>query len=219
MMARSSLMAFTWAETMQMFDPIGIDRWPYDVALKYGMRDAFICSVGQRWMLCYWSPKVLCNVLTQPMRIALFAAASFAVLRLQRLIGPRPSSLGKRAAVTPRELAVPRLASIGKQSQEIGRLLGMREETVRSHLKKLQTKLGVRTRSHAAAEAIRQQHVGARPPTGGNFAPDDPRRGLQATAPTIPGSSKVAPATTLRQVLALVGAGASLLLFSTMRDR
>ena len=30
MMARSSLMSCTWTETMQMLEPIGIDRWPYD---------------------------------------------------------------------------------------------------------------------------------------------------------------------------------------------
>ena len=47
MMARCSLMAFTWSETMQMLDPVGIDRWPYEVAIKYGMRDALTCPVGR----------------------------------------------------------------------------------------------------------------------------------------------------------------------------
>ena len=28
--------AFTWTESMHMLDPIGIDRWPYELALKYG---------------------------------------------------------------------------------------------------------------------------------------------------------------------------------------
>jgi hypothetical protein len=41
MMARSSLMACTWIES------IGIDRWPYELSLKYGMRDALTCSVGR----------------------------------------------------------------------------------------------------------------------------------------------------------------------------
>jgi LuxR family quorum sensing-dependent transcriptional regulator len=36
MIARSCLMAFTWTESMHMLDPIGIDRWPYELALKYG---------------------------------------------------------------------------------------------------------------------------------------------------------------------------------------
>ena len=159
MIARSSLMACTWTETMQMLDPIGIDRWPYEVALKYGMRDAFLCSVGRKWMVCYWSPQVLNSVLTQPLRIILFAAASFAALRLQHLTGPDPRSIGDRTAVTPRELAVLRLVSLGRRSEEAAKLLGIGEETVRSHLKKVQAKLGVRNRAHAVAEAVRQHLI------------------------------------------------------------
>jgi hypothetical protein len=34
MMAKTSLVAHTWTETMQTLDPIGIDRWPYDLALN-----------------------------------------------------------------------------------------------------------------------------------------------------------------------------------------
>ena len=159
MLARSSLMGCTWTETMQMLDPIGIDRWPYEMSLKYGIRDAFICSVGRRWLVCYWSRKVLSNALTQPLRIVLFATASFAALRLQQLVGPDPGSLEPRAAITPRELAVLRLVSTGRRSEEIAKLLGIGEETVRSHLKKVQRKLGVHNRTHAVAEAIRQQLV------------------------------------------------------------
>jgi hypothetical protein len=44
MMARQSIMAFTWTETRRMLDPIGVDQWPYEVALKYGIRDALTCG-------------------------------------------------------------------------------------------------------------------------------------------------------------------------------
>lgn len=159
MMARSSLMACTWTETMQMLDPIGIDRWPYELSLKYGMRDALTCSVGRRWMVSYWSRQALGNVLTQPHRIILFAAASFAALRLEQLIDHDPRWMGKRARVTPRELAVLRLVSMGRQTGEIASVLGLGEETIRSHMKKVQGKLGVRNRPHAVAEAIRQQLI------------------------------------------------------------
>jgi DNA-binding CsgD family transcriptional regulator len=94
------------------------------------MRVALTCAVGRRWLVAYWSPKVLCNVLTQPMRIILFAAASFAALR------------------TPRELAVLRLVSVGRRTDKIAQVLGLGEETVRSHRKKVQGKLGVRNRTH-----------------------------------------------------------------------
>jgi DNA-binding CsgD family transcriptional regulator len=44
-------------------------------------------------------------------------------------------------------------------SNEIAKRLGIGEETVRSHLKKVQVKLGARNRAHAAAEAMRQQLI------------------------------------------------------------
>ena len=37
---------------MQMLDPVGIDRWPFDLFLKYGMRDALTCSSA----VDGWSP-------------------------------------------------------------------------------------------------------------------------------------------------------------------
>jgi DNA-binding CsgD family transcriptional regulator len=48
------------------------------------------------------------------------------------------------------------LVSLGLASNEISKELGIGEETVRSHLKKVQAKMGVRNRAHAAAEAVRQ---------------------------------------------------------------
>jgi DNA-binding CsgD family transcriptional regulator len=159
MMAKFSLMACSWTETMQMLDPVGLDRWPYELSLKYGMRDALTCSVGRRWLVAYWSPKPFSNMLTQPMRIILFAAASFAALRLENLITHDPRWVGKKARVTPRELAVLRLVSTGRRTEEIAKALGMGEETVRSHLKKVQNKLGARNRAHAAAEAVRQHLI------------------------------------------------------------
>jgi DNA-binding CsgD family transcriptional regulator len=159
MMAKFSLMACSWTETMRMLDPVGIDRWPYELSLKYGMRDALTCSVGRRWLVAYWSPKVLCDVLTQPMRIILFAAASFAALRLEQLVEHDPRWMGKRARITPRELAVLRMVATGRRTTEIARALNVGEETVRSHLKKVQSKLGSRNRAHAAAEAVRQHLI------------------------------------------------------------
>jgi DNA-binding CsgD family transcriptional regulator len=159
MMARCSLMACTWTETMRMLDPIGIDRWPYELSLQYGMRDALTCSVGRRWLVAYWSGQPLSNVLTQPSRIILFAGASFAALRLEQLIEHDPRWMGKRARITPRELAALRLVSMGRQTEEIAKLLGIGPETVRSHLQKVQRKLGVRNRAQAAVEAVRQQLI------------------------------------------------------------
>ena len=158
MMAKTSLVAYTWTETMQTLGPIGTERWPYELALKYGIRDALTCCVGQRWLVAYWSRQVLTNVLDQPLRLLLIAAAGFTAERLEQVIGDAPR-IGYRSPITPRELAVLRLVSLGKTTYEIAKLLGIGEETVRSHLKKVQVKLGVRNRAHAAAEAVRQQLI------------------------------------------------------------
>ena len=157
MMAKTSLMAYTWTETMQMLEPVGADRWPYELALRYGIRDALTCCVGQRWLVAYWSRQALGTVLTPPLRILLVAAAGFAALRLEQVLGEDPKRIGDRPSITPRELAVLRLVSLGRDTGEIAKLLGIGEETVRTHLKKVQAKLGVSNRAHAVAEAIRNQ--------------------------------------------------------------
>ena len=59
MTARMCLAPFTWSELSRMFDPVGIDRWPFELALKYGMRDGYVCPVGGRWVVSFWSPGVL----------------------------------------------------------------------------------------------------------------------------------------------------------------
>src|SRR5262245_143439 len=38
-LAAAGMALFTWTELRRMFQPIGIDNWSYDLALKYGMRD------------------------------------------------------------------------------------------------------------------------------------------------------------------------------------
>jgi DNA-binding CsgD family transcriptional regulator len=66
-----------------------------------------------------------------------------------------PKRVGKGASLTPRELAVLRLLSVGKHVREAAEHLHLGEETVRSHLKKAQAKLGVHDRTHVVAQAIR----------------------------------------------------------------
>jgi DNA-binding CsgD family transcriptional regulator len=61
--------------------------------------------------------------------------------------------------LTPREIAALRLASAGAGCREIAQALQLGQETVRSHLKKAQVKLGVRNRTAAVAEALRQNFI------------------------------------------------------------
>jgi LuxR family quorum sensing-dependent transcriptional regulator len=155
MLARLAIAPYTMSETMQRFEPLGVDRWPFELALKYGMRDRLTCPVGGRWIVVYWSRHTLTQRLASETRALLLLAATFAAIRLQKLIAPNPSRLGKGVTLTPRELAVLRLLSNGKRVRETAGLLGLGEETVRSHLKKAQAKLGVNDNAHAVAQAMR----------------------------------------------------------------
>ena len=155
-LARSSLASFTWTETTRRFEPIGADRWSTELGLKYGMRDGLTYGVGGMWVVAFWSRRELSNVLSAPKRIPICAAASVAALRLEQLAGPDVDRIGASPRLTPRELAVLRMVSMGLQSSEIAEALGLGEETIRSHLKKAQSKLGVHNRTHAACDALRQ---------------------------------------------------------------
>jgi DNA-binding CsgD family transcriptional regulator len=158
-LARSSMGSYTWTEARRLFQPTGIDQISFDLALKHGMRDGFTCPIGGRWVVGFWSRRELSNVLTRPMRIMIYAAASFAALRLEQIVPPDPAILGTRSHLTPRELAVLRLVSTGAAFRETAQALGLGEETVRSHMKKAQAKLGARSRTQAVAEALRQHLI------------------------------------------------------------
>ena len=158
-LAQTSMASLTWTEVRRILEPIGADQWSYELALKHGMRDGLTCPVGGRWLVAFWSRRNLSNVLTQPIRIMILAAASFAALRLEQLAAPDPDRIGTRSRLTAREGAVLRLVSMGAQSHEVARELGLGEETVRTHLKKAQTKLGARNRTQAVAEALRQNLI------------------------------------------------------------
>ena len=155
MTARTCLAPFTWTELSRLLDPIGIDRWFFELALKHGMRDGYLCPVGGRWVVAFWSPGVLNHNFTHQARGLLNMAASAAAARLERLVGEDVKRVGSNAGLSPREQAVLRQASIGKTVLETASALGIGEETVRSHFKKAQAKLGTRNRTHTVAEAMR----------------------------------------------------------------
>ena len=102
---------------------------------------------------------MLSQRLTQEQRVLLFLGASFAAIRLQKIIGPVPERIGRGYSLTPRELAVLRSLAEGKRMRDTANHLGLGEETVRSHLKKAQAKLGVHDRTHAVVQAIRQHLI------------------------------------------------------------
>ncbi|MBS0240168.1 MAG: helix-turn-helix transcriptional regulator [Proteobacteria bacterium] len=148
---------FTFSDLMKSLEPIGIDRWAMELNLKYGIRDSLGCPIGGRWIFAYWSPKLMS--LQSSDKSLLYMGAAFATKRLQQLAPPCIERLGKGAYLTPRELAVLRALSLGRRVAEIGKDLALGEETVRSHIKKAQAKLGVQTPIHAVALAVRLQLI------------------------------------------------------------
>jgi len=155
--ARLALAPFTISEVMRSLEPIGVDRWAVELNLKHGMRDFFGCPIGGRWLFAYWSPKVL--QLQEDQRALLYLGAAFATTRLQKLAPLFTGRLGKGACLTPRELSVLRSLSLGHRVAEISKDLGLGDETVRSHIKKAQVKLGVRNSMHAVGQAIRMRLI------------------------------------------------------------
>lgn len=159
MMARVSIAPYTWTESRRMIEPIGVDRWATELALKYGMRDGLTCPVGGRWVLAYWSRKVLSDVLSPEARALIFMASSFAIMRIEALASPDPGRFSARAQLTPRERAVLRMIAAGRDTKAIAEALELGEETIRTHLAKAKMKLGARNRTQAVAEAIRQNII------------------------------------------------------------
>ncbi len=154
-LAQFSMAPFTMTELMRMLEPIGHDRWPFELALKHGIRDTLSCPVGGRWVVGYWSRQVLAQRLTPEARVMLFMGATFAAIGLQRLVAPQSDRPGNTASLTPRELAVLRALSVGKPFAEVAKSLELGEETVRTHIRKAQGKLQARNRTHAVAQALR----------------------------------------------------------------
>lgn len=159
MMARMSLAPYTWTESWRMIEPIGVDRWAMDLALKFGMRDGLTCPIGGRWVLAFWSRRVLSDTLPSEARAHVFMASSFAIMRIEALVGPDPARFSTRAQLTPRECAVLRMVAAGRDLRAIAGALEIGEETVRTHLRKAKSKLGARNRTQAVAEAIRQHLI------------------------------------------------------------
>jgi LuxR family quorum sensing-dependent transcriptional regulator len=151
--ARLALAPFTLADILKSLEPIGIDRWAQELNLKFGIRDSFGCPIGGRWIFAYWAPKPMS--LTPDQKAMLFVGATFATKRLQQLAPPFGERLGKGSQLTARELAVLRSLSLGRRIRDVGSDLGLGVETVRSHLKKAQEKLGVKTAMHAVSQAMR----------------------------------------------------------------
>src|SRR5439155_8821374 len=104
--------------------------------------------------------------------------------RVRRLVQRAlPPSLAIPSVLTKRELEVLGLLAEGLAQREIAKKLTIREKTVGSHIERILSKLGVRSRAQAVALAFREDLVGVSTGTSGlsSHRPDDLARAAQTT--------------------------------------
>lgn len=159
MLAYLTFAPFTLTEILRTFEPKGTDRGALELSHRLGIRDTFACPIGGQWLVVFWSRNVLVPKLTPARRALALMGATSAAIRLQKITTDLSDHAGMIASLTARENTVLRLLSMGRRIKEIAEYLELGEETVRSHTKKAQAKLGVSTLSHAVAQAIRLQLI------------------------------------------------------------
>jgi hypothetical protein len=135
--ARMSVAPLTWTEMTRKVDPVGVDRWGIDLSQKHGMRDGYICPVGGRWAVGFWSPKVLDYRFTQQARGLLYMAASAAAVRLERLVSHDARRIDSLACLTPREQSV-----LARRYRKRRRHLGSAQKRSAVTLKRRKQNLG-----------------------------------------------------------------------------
>ena len=147
---------FTLTQAGRDLEPTGTQWWSFDLLKRHGMRDAAFSPVG-RWIVGYWSKKVL--QLSPDNRATLYAAAAYAVGRLEGLLGEKKRSLQTSPVLSPRELAVLRNYAAGKDQREIAAELSVGEGTVKTFFSRVQKKLKAKHRGHAVLLAMRKSLI------------------------------------------------------------
>lgn len=153
-MARISMQSFSWREALAGRTPTTKQREHYDWALSLGIADAFAVPVhypGDDFGLCV-------SIADHPVegsfeRSTLQMASLFAHQRCRQLGGLRGAS-SAQTPLTPREVDCLRWVLDGKSDTDIGKILGISHTTVHFHVERVKKKLGVRTRTQAAAMVL-----------------------------------------------------------------
>jgi DNA-binding CsgD family transcriptional regulator len=142
---------FTITEAMHEMRPTEEERWVFDLLREHGIRDGLYCPVNG-WVMLYWSPKVLRLALSH--RGFLFSLAMQASMHLDEMIPQSKENTPVR--LSARERTVLHYLSNGVSDARMAHELGIGEATIRTYVRRALKKLGVKTRSHATAEAVRQ---------------------------------------------------------------
>jgi DNA-binding CsgD family transcriptional regulator len=150
-MARLSATPFTWVELVR-----DREQTPKQIAFharvrELGVVDGYAVPIhlpGGDVGLCV---SVATHIIEDTeQRLALHLASLYAYHRCRALGGVTEASSVK-APLSPRELECLKLVLDGKSDTDIGRILGISHTTAHFHVERVKKKLGVRTRTQAAA--------------------------------------------------------------------
>jgi DNA-binding CsgD family transcriptional regulator len=152
--ARLSARPFTWLEALAGRTPTAKQREHYDWAVSLGIVDVFAVPIhypGGDFGLCV-------SIAGRPVedtseRQALQMASMFAHQRCREL-GGRSGASSAPTLLTGRELECLRWVLNGKSDTDISKILGISHTTVHFHIERAKKKLGVRTRTQAAATVM-----------------------------------------------------------------
>jgi DNA-binding CsgD family transcriptional regulator len=153
-MARISTQPFTWLEALTARTPTAKQREHYDWAVGLGIVDVFGVPVHYPegdFGLCV----CIANHRIQGTfeRDALQMASLFAHQRC-REVGDLIGASSVPKLLTPREVECLRWALKGKSDTDISKILGISYTTVHFHIERAKKKLGVKTRTQAAAKVV-----------------------------------------------------------------
>lgn len=153
-MARLSANPFTWLEAIAGRVLTPKQREHYDWALGLGIADVLAVPIhypGGDFGLCV-------SIANHPIedtfeRVALQIASLFAHQRCRELGGQSEASSAP-TPLTRREVECLRWVLKGKSDTDIGKILGISHTTAHFHIERVKKKLGVKTRTQAAAVVV-----------------------------------------------------------------
>jgi DNA-binding CsgD family transcriptional regulator len=152
--ARISAQPFTWHEALVGRTPTEKQREHYAWALTLGIVDVFAVPIhypGGDFGLCVSIADHRIDEVFE--RNALQMASLFAHQRCRELGGQSEAS-SPVTLLTPREVDCLRWVLKGKSDTDIGEILDISHTTVHFHIERAKKKLGVKTRTQAAAIVV-----------------------------------------------------------------
>ncbi len=153
---RATLAPLTWADVMRDFSLSKAERGTILEAKDFGATDGLTIPVlGENGAVGVFSPCGWKPDLSPRARSALELVGLYAHQALQRQAMKEARKVATHEPLTPREREIMRWVAIGKTNDEIGDILGIALQTVKTLLARAQVKLNSTRRTYAVVQALR----------------------------------------------------------------